>query len=41
MAESTRVTENHVEMVDLVDRGRDGWTPDNGKMESIKRTLWE
>ena len=35
MAESIRVTRNHVEMVDSLDRGRDGWTLDKGNMDSI------
>ena len=39
MAELTRVTRNHVEMVDSVDRGRDGWTLDKGKMDLTKRIM--
>ena len=38
MAESIRVTRNHVEMVDSIDRGRDGWTLDKGNMDSTKQT---
>ena len=37
-AESTRVTENHVEIVDSPDRGREGLTTDKGNIDSIKQT---
>ena len=37
MVESTRVTGNNVDMVDLVDQGMEGWTPNKGKMDSTKR----
>ena len=38
MVESTRVTGNHVEIVDLIDRGRDRWRLEKGEMDSTKRT---
>ena len=41
VAESTRVIGNYLEMVDSVDRERDGWTLDKGKMDSTKRTWRE
>ena len=41
VAESIRVIGNYLEMVDSVERGRDGWTLDKGEMDSTKRTWRE